>query len=100
MFKNLIVYRIDPAWRCSLQDLEHALQAAPFLPCAATQAESAGWVPPRGQAHGALVESVGGQWILRYQQESRLLPASVVQHDRQGVIQSGVRRRAALHERD
>lgn len=79
MFKNLIVYRIDPAWRCSLQDLEHALQAAPFLPCAATQAESAGWVPPRGQAHGALVESVGGQWILRYQQESRLLPASVVQ---------------------
>src|SRR5574344_855324 len=79
MFKNLIVYRIDPAWCCSLQDLEQALQAAPFLPCAATQAESAGWVPPRGQAHGALVESVGGQWILRYQQESRLLPASVVQ---------------------
>lgn len=79
MFKNLIVYRIDPAWRCSLEALEQAVQAAPFLPCTATQAESAGWVPPRGQAHGALVESVGGQWILRYQQESRLLPASVVQ---------------------
>lgn len=79
MFKNLIVYRIDPQWRCSLEALEQALQAAVFTPCAATQAQSAGWVPPRGQAHGALVESVGGQWILRYQQESRLLPASVVE---------------------
>ncbi len=60
MFKKLIVYRIDPAWRCSLQDaLEQAVQAAPFYLAAATQAESAGWVPPRGQAHGALVESVG-----------------------------------------
>lgn len=79
MFKNLIVYHIDPQWRCSLDELEQALQAAVFTPCGATQAESAGWVPPRGEAHGALVESVGGQWILRYQQEVRLLPASVVQ---------------------
>lgn len=37
-----------------------------------------GWVPPRGQAHGALAESVGGQWVLRLMTESRVLPSSVV----------------------
>ncbi len=37
-----------------------------------------GWVPPRGEAHGALAESVGGQWILRFMTESKMLPGSVL----------------------
>ena len=40
---------------------------------------SLGWVPPRGAAHGPLVESVGGQWLMRLVVEHRLLPGSVVQ---------------------
>ncbi len=78
MFKNMIVYRIAAQWTGSLEQLEEALQKSPFMPCGATQEKSAGWVPPRGEAHGALAESVGGQWMLRFMSESKMLPASVL----------------------
>lgn len=35
-------------------------------------------MPPRGEQHGALAESVGGQWILRFMVESKVLPGSVL----------------------
>ena len=78
MFKNLIIYRIASSWSAPLEHLEEALQKTPFMPCGATQEKSAGWVPPRGEAHGLLAESVGGQWILRFMSESKMLPASVL----------------------
>lgn len=78
MFKNITAYRIAPHWTAHLPDIEAALQRTPFTPCAPTQEQSSGWTPPRGQAHGALAESVGGQWILRWSSEMRLLPHSVV----------------------
>ena len=65
MFKNAIIYRIK-ANLPALSALEEALQKETFQPCGATQEQSSGWVPPRGEAHGALVESVGGQWMLRF----------------------------------
>jgi len=79
MFKNLTLYRIDAAWKADFQALEQALQAAPFHPCAATQAQSAGWVPPRGQAHGAMAESIGGQWLMKYHSAEKMLPAAVLE---------------------
>ncbi len=78
MFKNLIVYRITPGWNASVADMEDALAPAVFVECGASQQQSAGWVPPRGQAHGALVESVAGQRIVKLQIETRAVPASVV----------------------
>ena len=78
MFKNLIIYRISSSWIAPLGHLEEALQKTPFMPCGATQEKSAGWVPPRGEAHGLLAENVGGQWILRFMSESKMLPASVL----------------------
>ncbi|MDO4591586.1 MAG: recombination-associated protein RdgC, partial [Comamonadaceae bacterium] len=78
MFKNMIVYRIAAQWEGSLEQLEEALQTTPFMACGATQEKSAGWVPPRGEAHGLLAESVGGQWMLRFMSESKMLPASVL----------------------
>ncbi|MEW5679569.1 recombination-associated protein RdgC [Comamonas kerstersii] len=78
MFKNMIVYRIAAQWEGSLEQLEEALQKTPFVSCGATQEKSMGWVPPRGEAHGALAESVGGQWMLRFMSESKMLPASVL----------------------
>lgn len=78
MFKNIIIYRIADGWTPKITDVENGLQSMRFTPCGATQDESMGWVPPRGQKHGALVESVGGQWILRLQIETKVLPSSVV----------------------
>ena len=78
MFKNLIIYRIASNAGLALAALEEALQKTPFTPCGATQEKSSGWVPPRGEEHGLLAESVGGQWVLRYMSESKMLPASVL----------------------
>lgn len=78
MFKNIIVYRIAPGWQADLTALEEALARTPFQECGATQEKSSGWVPPRGDAHGPLAESVGGQWILRFMTEAKMLPATVL----------------------
>ncbi|WP_280191159.1 recombination-associated protein RdgC [Delftia sp. PS-11] len=78
MFTNLIIYRIAGSWTPDLQALEAALAQSPFAECGATQERSVGWAPPRGEEHGALVESVAGQWVMRFKTESKVLPASVL----------------------
>ncbi|MBF5005185.1 recombination-associated protein RdgC [Diaphorobacter caeni] len=78
MFKNMIVYRIAESWQAELTQLEEALAKSLFEECGATQEKSVGWVPPRGEEHGLLAESVGGQWILRLMSESKVLPGSVL----------------------
>ena len=78
MFKNMIVYRIAESWQGDLQVLEDALQKTVFAECGATQERSVGWMPPRGEQHGPLAESVAGQWVMRFMSESKMLPASVL----------------------
>ena len=78
MFKNAIVYRIAAWERPTLAEIESRLEAARFVECGASQPESFGWVEPRGEKHGALVESVGGQWILRLCTETKAVPGGVV----------------------
>lgn len=78
MFKSLIIYRIAQGWASDLQAAEEALAKAPFMECGATQEKSIGWVPPRGEANGAMVESIGGQWIARLMTETKAIPASVL----------------------
>ncbi len=78
MFKNVIVYRIGPGWSASVAQMEQGLQAARFVECGASQEKSLGWIEPRGEAHGPLVEAVGGQLMLKLMIETRSLPGSVV----------------------
>ena len=78
MIKNAIIYRIAPQWQVELTQVEEALAKAAFLECGATQEKSAGWLPPRGETHGALAESIGGQWIMRFMAESKVMPGSAL----------------------
>ena len=78
MLKNLIIYRIAPGFMATVAQVEEALAKAPFMECGATQEKSLGWTPPRGEAHGAMVESIGGQLIARFMVESKVLPGSVL----------------------
>ena len=78
MFKQLKLYQIGAAWPTTAAQLEEALAQEPFTPCTATQQRSTGWVPPRGEAHGALVEAVDGQWIARFQIETKSVPGDAV----------------------
>ena len=78
MLKNLMVYRLMTPWAMSQAKLEEALQSAHFVECGASQEKSVGWVEPRGEAHGACVEVVAGQWILKWMMEVKSVPGSVV----------------------
>ena len=78
MFKNVMVYRMGPAWAMSLEQLEANLQSECFVECGLTQEKSVGWTPPRGEANAALVESIGGQWLMKLMVESKAVPASVI----------------------
>jgi recombination associated protein RdgC len=83
VFKNLTLYRIAPGWAPSLDAMEKALDGARFVPCSATQDKSLGWVEPRGDAHGPLVEAVAGQRILKLQIETKSVPGAVVRRKAQ-----------------
>lgn len=37
-----------------------------------------GWVPPQGDVHDPLVESVAGQWAMRFMTEANVVPACVL----------------------
>ncbi|MDP3189937.1 recombination-associated protein RdgC [Rhodoferax sp.] len=78
MFKNVIMYRIAPGWSLTAEQVEARLQDNPFVECGASQEKSVGWVAPRGEANGPLLEAVAGQWILKLMLQVRALPASVV----------------------
>ncbi len=79
LFKNIITYRIAPEWTPPAQEaLEAELQRLAFQPCDASQELSVGWVPPRGEEHGVMVESVAGHWILKMAVERKAVPAGAV----------------------
>lgn len=78
MFKNALIYRIQHWDPPAPAAIEERLSGQRFVACAASQPESVGWVEPRGQAHGALLELVGGQAILRLCTERKPVPASTV----------------------
>ena len=78
VFKNVMVYRIGAAWSATVEQIEEQLQKQHFVPCSASQEQSMGWVEPRGLANAALLEAIGGHWMLKFQIENKVLPASVV----------------------
>jgi recombination associated protein RdgC len=81
MFKNATIYQIAPTWQVTSVQVEQALAAHSFCACASIQEKSVGWVPPRGEDHGALLESIGGQWIMRLMIETRSVPADALKRD-------------------
>lgn len=78
MFKNATIFKVASTLP-SLHTLESTLDQ--FTPCGATQERSVGWVPPRGHEHGALVESIGGDFILKLMIETKSVPAKVVKRE-------------------
>lgn len=72
MFKNAIIYRF------TLPTSIVAASLDTFVPCGPTQEKSSGWVPPRGQEHGELVEVIAGQTILKLMTETKSVPGDVI----------------------
>jgi recombination associated protein RdgC len=73
-----MMYRIDPAWSATVAEMEAGLDPMRFVECGASQEKSVGWVEPRGEANGPLVEVVAGQRVLKLMMEMKSVPGSVV----------------------
>jgi recombination associated protein RdgC len=78
MFKNVLIYRITQWQPPPLSEIEGRLDGSRFVECGASQMESSGWVEPRGEKHGALVETIGGQTVLKLCVERKAVPGSAV----------------------
>jgi recombination associated protein RdgC len=77
-FKNIRAYRLSSSFDLSPEQLGEKLAQRGFQPCAKSQAQSAGWVPPLGGESSELVHAAGGRMLLKLKREERLLPATVV----------------------
>ncbi len=73
-----MLYRLGPDWSATVATVEEALHGARFTECGLTQARASGWVPPRGEDHGVLIEAVNGQWLLQLMVEQKVVPGSVI----------------------
>lgn len=76
MFSNAIIYKLGAMTDGGIAAVEEAMKADEFHPCGSSQEKSVGWVPPRGQEHGAFIESVQGHHIARLVIETKSVPAS------------------------
>ena len=86
MFKNALVYRIAQ-WEPPTQDeIAQRLEGARFTECRPSEPEAVGWVEPRGEKHGPLLESVAGQLILQQCTEVKPVPAGVVRQQLQAQL--------------
>ena len=78
MFKSATIYAISPRDSLSPTTLGVALASMPFIACGPTQALSTGWVPPRGEVGGDLVESYNGCCLLTLMTEKKSVPSSAL----------------------
>jgi recombination associated protein RdgC len=76
-FRNLQVFRLNGEWEYSSAALTARLQRGAFRNCAATEMQSMGWVPPRGEP-GELVVGVDRQQLIALGVEQKLLPGAIV----------------------
>tara|TARA_R110002110_G_scaffold205066_7_gene417154 strand:+ start:297883 stop:298788 length:906 start_codon:yes stop_codon:yes gene_type:complete len=77
-FKNLRAYRLTSPFDLSPEQLDEKLAQRAFVPCAKSQALSAGWVAPLGEEGGTLVHAAAGRMLLKLKREEKLLPSTVV----------------------
>lgn len=74
MFKNASIFKITLPEAMAYTTLELGLNAQAFKPCSPSQDSSSGWVPPRGEVHGPLVENIAGHLFLNLMTETKSVP--------------------------
>lgn len=101
-FKNAMPFRFIERFTLSNDDLEERLSRMPFAPCGKTDMTTRGFVPVvDGSPSLALVS--GDLILIRYQVQTKLLPASYVKEvveERIAEIEDRELRRVRKHERE
>lgn len=78
MFKNALIYTAEFPQSITATDVDTAFKQQPFAHCGPSQEKSGGWLPPRGEANGPLLESIAGHWIAKYAIETKSIPGEVI----------------------
>ena len=78
MIKNVLIFGISGGFNLDAVALEAALSGSRFVACGASEEKSVGWIEPRGEENGLLVEPVAGQLIFKFMVETRSLPPSEI----------------------
>jgi recombination associated protein RdgC len=79
MFKTLSIYTLAEPVDTDTGTIENAIDGALFVECGPTQEKSVGFVPPRGDDHGTLLEVVDSRHLLmRARIETKSVPADAV----------------------
>lgn len=77
MFKTANIYRIA-SLPATLTEGSANTVFQTFEPCGPSQEKSIGWVPPRGEDHGPLLETIDGHHILKLMTETKAVPGDVL----------------------
>ncbi len=75
-FKNLQLHRLPAPWAVTAEQIEKWLAPHAFEPAGSMEMLTQGWASPR--ENGSLVHALGGQMLLVFRAEKKLLPAPVV----------------------
>lgn len=80
-FRNLQVFRLPQNWGLPLAEFDKQLSRQLFQACGSQDAQSRGWISPRG--NDQLVHSLNRQWLISLGTEQKLLPGAVVKQEAQ-----------------
>jgi len=75
-FRNLQLYRLDPAYKLDPETFNERLAQHPLTPCGGLERQRVGWRPVQGEETYAYGQS--GQFLIAFGIEDKLLPSSVV----------------------
>lgn len=78
MFKTATVYSISGGLKANANEIDYALEQMLFTECGPTQERSIGWIPPRGEKHGAMLETIGRHWIAKLMIENKAVPGAIL----------------------
>lgn len=79
MFKQLTAYRLGESFLLpSAAYLEATLDPKRYVPIGPSQEKSVGFFPPRGNETDALVEVIGGHYIMRLNIETKSVPSRTI----------------------
>jgi recombination associated protein RdgC len=102
MFKNARLFRLDTKFALDATELEVRLATRRFRPCGPIETATLGWAPPLGEETAALVNAVGGCFLMCARKQERLLPSSAVAEaldERVNELESGEARDVGRAER-
>ncbi len=101
-FRNLVPYRLREPVPYDPETADQRLAALAFAPCGSLEPSSSGFVPPMGPG-APLVHGAAGSLLFCLQEETKLLPASVIREaleERISAVETAEHRKVRKRERD